>query len=58
MTARPDLSATRPDCTAVGDEFARRLPGLKGASLQAMLQLVQLRPDTAAEQPCDLEHAG
>lgn len=57
MTALPEAPESRPDCTAVVDEFVRRLPGLQVESLRMALQVLQARLGTPAEQPCDLERA-
>ncbi len=55
MTALPDAPESPPDCQAVADDFARRLPGLDLGFLRMMLQFMQGRLGTSAEQPCDLE---
>jgi len=57
VTALPESSAARPDCTAVEAEFASRLQGLGLESLRVALQVIQVRLGTAAEQACDLERA-
>ncbi len=57
MTALPEAPESRPDCTAVVDEFVRRLPGLQVESLRVALQVLQARLGTPAEQPCDIERA-
>lgn len=55
MTALPDAPESPVDCNAVADDFARRLPGLDLGFLRMMLQFMQARLGTSAEQPCDLE---
>ena len=57
MTALPEAPESRPDCTAVVDDFVRRLPGLQVESLRVALQVLQARLGTPAEQPCDIERA-
>lgn len=55
MTALPDAPESSVDCVAVADDFARRLPGLELGFLRMMLQFLQVRLGTTAEQPCDVE---
>jgi hypothetical protein len=55
MTTALESSAARPDCTAVADEFARRMKGVETESLRVALQLLRSRQGTAMEQPCDAE---
>ena len=57
MTALPDAPETSPDCNAVADEFARRLPGLGLGALRLLLQELEDRLGTAGERPCDIERA-
>lgn len=57
MTARPESSATSPDCRTVVDEFARRFPEHDLDTLRLLMQLLQQRLGTAHEQPCDVERA-
>ena len=57
MTAIQEPPEIRPDCSAVVDDFAPRLRGLELESLRALLQVLQQRLGTAAEQPCDIERA-
>jgi hypothetical protein len=55
MTALPDSPAV--DCTPVVDDFVRRFPAHDLATLRLLLQTLQRRLGTAAEQPCDVERA-
>jgi hypothetical protein len=55
MTALPETPEAAADCQIVADDFARRLPGLDLGFLRMMLQFMQHRLGTSAEQPCDLE---
>ena len=57
MTATPEPPGSHPDCPAIADEFARRLPGLDLESLRVLLHVLQARLGTAEEQPCDVERA-
>ena len=57
VTALLESPDSPPDCLVVVDEFARRLPALDLDALQLLLQLLERRLGTAAEQPCDLERA-
>ena len=55
MTALTPAPVTPPDRLAVADEFGRRLPGLGLGALRLLLQALQERRDTAAEQRGDAE---
>ena len=57
MTCLLESPDAPPDCLVVVDEFMRRLPALDLDALQLLLQLLERRLGTAAEQPCDLERA-
>ena len=57
MTALTESPEASPDCHAVADDFAQRLPGLDLGFLRMLMQFMQNRLGTAAEQPCDIERA-
>lgn len=55
MNAPPESPDTRADRPAGGDEFAHRLRGLGVGALRLLLQALQERRGSAAEQPDDFE---
>ena len=57
VTVLPASPEIHPDRSAVGDDLARRLPGLGLGALRLLLQTLRERLGTAAERSGDIESA-